>query len=366
MAYRFALNSSANYRKIPRRQSFDPGRYHRAIKAGERKAVQTRPSRTSSFGFTLVELLVVIAIIGILVALLLPAIQAAREAARRTQCINNMRQLGLANQMHHDAYKYLPVDINGNGKGKVVLYLQLLPFMEGSAIKDAYNFTQSTTSDYNLSLLSRDEPMLRCPSQESYLMLVAGSGEEGGDRKGSYGFNYGYGTYSQLTPNTAAAKLRRGAFFADPDDPAKAGGPKLNFKKISDGLANTYLQMEMIQVPSDVPGSNTNDRRGRIWIYGHAAYQIMTRMAPNSSAADVTVCYEPNSHIAPCKRIQGNAAPCVLGSRSTHPGGVVVVKCDVSTEFISNDIDLNVWRAQSTIAGSDPPLATVDPEGNGQ
>jgi len=56
----------------------------------------------------------------------------------------------------------------------------------------------------------------------------------------------------------------------------------------------------------------------------------------------------------------------ILASRSKHPGGVVVVKCDVSTEFISNDIDLNVWRSQSTMAGSDPALATVDLEGNCQ
>ena len=56
----------------------------------------------------------------------------------------------------------------------------------------------------------------------------------------------------------------------------------------------------------------------------------------------------------------------ILAARSSHPGGVVVVKCDVSTEFISNDVDLDVWRSQSTIAGSDPPLATIDPEGNGQ
>src|SRR3954465_7055791 len=119
-------------------------------------------------GFTLVELLVVIAIIGILVALLLPAIQSAREAARRTQCINNMHQLGLAHTMHHNAFQYLPVDVNAQ-KGQPMLYLQMLPFMEGSIIKDAYNFTQNATSDYNLALLSREEPMLRCPSDESYL-----------------------------------------------------------------------------------------------------------------------------------------------------------------------------------------------------
>jgi len=104
-------------------------------------------------GFTLIELLVVIAIIAVLIALLLPAVQSAREAARRTQCINNMRQLGLAHQMHHDSFKYLPVDVNAQ-KGQPMLYLQMLPFMEGSVIKEAYNFTQNATSDYNLALLA--------------------------------------------------------------------------------------------------------------------------------------------------------------------------------------------------------------------
>src|SRR4029079_9429235 len=116
------------------------------------------------------------AIIGILVALLLPAIQAAREAARRTQCINNIRQLGLANQMYHDANKYLPVDINAQNNVRPTLYLQLLPYMEGSTIKDAYNFSANTLNDKNLALLSRYEPSLHCPSSESHLMIVAGSG----------------------------------------------------------------------------------------------------------------------------------------------------------------------------------------------
>jgi prepilin-type N-terminal cleavage/methylation domain-containing protein/prepilin-type processing-associated H-X9-DG protein len=343
-----------------------------------------RRCRREHSAFTLVELLVVIAIIGVLVALLLPAVQAAREAARRSQCLNNLKQLGLAHQMHHDAIKCFPVDINRQStqpKHRPVLYLQLLSFMEGSTIRAAYNFNTTTTNAQNLALLSREEPMLLCPSDESRLHEFAGN-DKGGDRKASYGFNYGYGRYDQL----AAQPVRRGPFWANPgipNDNAKeefyrfgkgAGvdnkdkdnsGQQINVKQITDGLSNTYLQLEMRQVPSDEEG--TQDRRARVWIYNPGAYQIMTRMAPNSAAGDVTACTTSNDYLAPCVRKSGgNVEQFILGARSFHSGGVNASKCDGSAELVSDDVDLNVWRSQSTIAGDDPPLQIVDPEGNGQ
>jgi prepilin-type N-terminal cleavage/methylation domain-containing protein/prepilin-type processing-associated H-X9-DG protein len=348
-------------------------------------AIASTSRRRRSAGFTLVELLVVIAIIGVLVALLLPAVQAAREAARRSQCLNNMKQLGLAMQLHHDAYGFLPVEINrqpSDPKHRSQLYIQLLPFIEGSTIKAAYNFSVSSTNSANLALLSRFEPVLACPSDESQIQ-VAGGSDNGGDRKANYGVNFGFGTYGELVNDVS----RRGPFWANPGIPnndarkeywrfgTEAGatgkqqdtsGQEINFKQISDGTSNTFLNLEMLQLPSY--DANENDRRGRIWVWGAGAYQITTRMSPNSSGEDVTLCTTLNNHLAPCVRKKGaNEAEFTVASRSQHSGGVNASKCDGSVEFVSDSVDLNVWRTQSTMAADDPPVNPANvADSNGQ
>ena len=319
--------------------------------------------------FTLVELLVVIAIIGVLIALLLPAVQAAREAARRTQCLNNLKQLGLAMQMHHDTYKYLPVaptTLSNEERDRPMLFLQLLPFMEGSNIREAYRFDLEAKDPVNLNLLSREEPMFTCPSDTSYIHEVGGA-DEGGDRKGNYGINFGYGTYGELRDQD----WRRGPFYAFPGSSefhrfsGDNSGAEISFRRITDGLSNTMLQMEMRQVPSTEEG--LHDRRARLWLPVAGSHHISTRMSPNNSDADVAVCSPENDTIAPClRREDGSAEQFVLASRSWHAGGVLVSFCDGSATFVSNDIDLTAWRTQSTMAGEDPPLRVVNTNTNGQ
>ena len=121
-------------------------------------------SPESRIGFTLVELLVVIAIIGILIALLLPAVQAAREAARRMQCTNNMKQLGLALHMYHDSFKVFPYGRSPVNRPIWSWSALILPFMEERAIFDEIDFRRGYNTTFNEAVIKHHVDTYRCPS----------------------------------------------------------------------------------------------------------------------------------------------------------------------------------------------------------
>jgi prepilin-type N-terminal cleavage/methylation domain-containing protein len=208
-----------------------------------------RSCKCTRFGFTLVELLVVIAIIGILVSLLLPAVQAARESARRTQCMNNLKQIGLAFIMHHDTQKVFP-----NGGSPYVYGLrrvmvndapadyktqnwtwsyQLLPYMEA---QNAWQYVDKAAADLgDKQVASTLIPGYFCPSRRSPIALMggswnfnpypramidyagnAGTSNNGGDGSGIYGggldgvvvlMKYGARVMSELKDGTSTTML---------------------------------------------------------------------------------------------------------------------------------------------------------------
>ena len=118
-------------------------------------------------GFTLVELLVVISIIGILIALLLPAVQASREAARRSTCINNLKQLGLATQNYHDVNKRYPLGRESLGPFAVSWAFRLLPFVEANDQYQSHHHQQRVDDPANIISMRTPVGSFFCPSRRS-------------------------------------------------------------------------------------------------------------------------------------------------------------------------------------------------------
>lgn len=187
-------------------------------------------------GFTLVELLVVIAIIGILVALLLPAVQKAREAARRTECINNLKQIGLGLITHEDALRAYPMGRNTNDPMSVSWAFRILPFVEEKAVFDAYDENFRVDAIENAAAMRTPIPSYFCPSrrgpvadrnfdndaQPSVVLGVAA----GGDYAANAGSDYHY------TPDEGEFdKTEAGPIFTR---------SKVRSRAVTDGLSKTF------------------------------------------------------------------------------------------------------------------------------
>ena len=293
-------------------------------------------SQRHTHGFTLVELLVVIAIIGVLIALLLPAVQAAREAARRSSCVNNLKQLGLA--MHNYTVttdEQLPP---GNLTSPRTPYcVHVLPHLEQGAkfalydLKTSWHQQSRPVQEAVFGYLA----VYHCPSDES-LLKNSGPAITAGRipprYKGNYGVNWGTETYG---------RENREAPFG------KNFGARIG--QITDGTSNTLAMMELIQAPSD---GRTIDNRGDLFNEDGSNYQVMTILGPNSSERDVGDCAPQPEVNLPCSW-SGNNNQIHNGARSRHPGGVNALLCDASVHFYNNDIDIEVWRALSTREGGE-------------
>ncbi len=304
--------------------------------------------RGNRAGFTLIELLVVIAIIATLVAILLPAVQQAREAARRSTCKNNLKQLALAMHNYHDVNNTLPLlGFDRDNGDTFSWYARILPYIEQSALYDSIDFNLRPNSGgaalVNHQYRVAQMPVMVCPSENSVI------GEEGATdwetRRMSYSANMGNTNFGQENTNNWDGVWTYNFEGA----PFKMGQCK-GFRDITDGLSNTLLLSEVA-----ICQKTSNWQGGYGTAVLAAGSGFTTYLSPNTTASIDAgrQCWQSDADFSGRKLLchfgnPGGWWQSTFPAMSMHQGGVQAALCDGSVRFVSENIALQEWREAST------------------
>ena len=328
-------------------------------------------------GFTLIELLVVVALIATLVGLLLPAVQSAREAARRASCANNLRQIGLALQTYHAQYNAFPQQANWRGRQLLSVppccygcdypwfsaQVRLTPFLEQAAVFNNVNFIleQCPVLGYqlnpaNTTALNVRLVVLLCPSDG---LIPSSDGYSS-----SYRGNVGVGP----VPNTTSESPDSGNGFFPWED-------RFNASLITDGLSNTVAFSERSIGTGGTSGFSPDRDFGDLGLvyrgeqltadFALDACRIVaaSNKSPFSTRGGY-LWYEAtrlNSYYVHAQEPNGPIPDALVNppewgvatARSFHPGGVNALMGDGSTRFVTETIQRHVWRALGTRSGGE-------------
>jgi prepilin-type N-terminal cleavage/methylation domain-containing protein len=295
--------------------------------------------------FTLVELLVVIAIIGILVALLLPAVQQAREAARRTQCKNNLKQIGLAMHNYDGTHRVFPPSSTsgfgrgvwnypGSGPADPRIHLHsfaslILPYLEAANLKDQINYNVSALDTANRTIASQVLPFYRCPSYAGQMFST----------DGLYVTRVGFNRFAIRNYVAVGAKTVVGLSGAVAAEGVMFPGSSTTFRDITDGTSNTIMIAE------------TKEDKAAVWIDGTSASVAARWLGspPTFAGHTVSINYQPY--------FPGGLFPNSIGQNwgpsSYHEGGAQHLLCDGSVRFLGETMDVLVYDALTSRNGGE-------------
>jgi prepilin-type N-terminal cleavage/methylation domain-containing protein/prepilin-type processing-associated H-X9-DG protein len=314
-------------------------------------------------GFTLIELLGVIAIIAVLIALLLPAVQAAREAARRSQCVNNLKQLGLATMNYESSNGCIPPTANNivGGQGNDFSFkIRLLPFLEQAPLFNALNQTFTATSAHNSTVHNTQDNAFRCPSD----------GNDPGTPTGDTNYPNRLGI-TRTTPGSSTTGPLDGPAWKMNQAPENS---PVTLASITDGTSNTVVFSEWVK------GKNAGLTRpglDQVYYIGFAELPGKTPLQYQQACqSSTTIAYAQKgidwllqscgkggsySHImTPNKKAcwwgsgdTNNTDNTVVSASSYHSGGVNACFLDGSVKFLKESISNQTWWAIATKAGGE-------------